>query len=243
MTENDKYDILTDNISLMIDNACKMVAKAKEKQGNVKTVVYVDNEGNDAVAYVYDFSVYTWKSTDTFDKLARDYLGDASLGTIIAYFNEIAVESEVESGTKIKIPILTETPANQNNMIYAVPELQDNYGVDIAINDEGDFDVAGGDFGTVSGTDNLAQAIGLRLSTDRKNRIRLNAYGIKNTIGDPMAVKSYLTSSIEQTIEVDPRIKEVEEISYETKNGGDDIQIDVTYMDINGKTGSYKGEL
>ena len=71
----------------------------------------------------------------------------------IAYFNEIAVESEVESGTKIKIPILTETPANQNNMIYAVPELQDNYGVDIAINDEGDFDIAGGDFGTVSGTD------------------------------------------------------------------------------------------
>ena len=58
-----------------------------------------------------------------------------------------------------------------------------------------------------------------------------------------MAVKSYLTSSIEQTIEVDPRIKEVEEISYETKNGGDDIQIDVTYMDINGKTGSFKGEL
>lgn len=243
MTENDKYDILTDNVDLMIDNACKMVAKAKEKQGNVKAVVYVDNDGNDAVAYVYDFTVYTWKSADTFDKLARDYLGDANLGTLIAYYNEIAVESEIESGTKIKIPILTETAANQNNMIYAMPDKQDNYGVDIAITDEGDFDIAGGDFATVSGSDNLAQAIGMRLTTSQKSRIRLNSYGIKDTIGDPMAVKSYLASSIDQTIKADPRIKTIEEISYASKNNGDDIQIDVTYTDINGKTGNYRGEL
>lgn len=243
MTENDKHDIITDNTDLMIDNACKMVAKAKEKQGNVKAVVYVDNDGNDAVAYVYDFSIYTWKSADTFDKLARDYLGDADLGTLIAYYNEIAVESEVESGTKIKIPILTETTANQNNMIYAEPDKQDNYGIDIAIDDEGEFATKGGDFATVSGTDNLEQAIGMRLTTASQQRIRLNAYGIKNTIGDPMAVKSYLTSSIDQTIKADPRIKEVEEISYASKNNGDDIQVDVVYTDINGKSGSYKGEL
>ena len=243
MTENDRQDLITENLSLMADAACKMVAKAKEKQGNAKAVVYVDNDGNDAVAYVYDFTMYTWKSNDTFDKLARDYLGDANLGTLLAYYNEIAVESEVESGTRIKMPILTETQANQNNMIYAEPDRQDNYGIDIAINDSGEFEIKGGDFGTVDGSDNLAQAIGLRLTTASQKRIRLNSYGIKNTIGDPMAIKSYLTSSIDQTIRADPRIKEIEEISYESKNKGDDLQIDVTYTDINGNTGNYKGDL
>lgn len=241
MTENDKQDIITDNCDAMLDSVCKIVALSKEKQTNVQAVIYVDNDGNDAVADVYDFSFYAWKSTDTFDKLAETYLGDPDLGTLIAYFNGISVESEIESGTKIKIPILTETSSNQNNKIYAAPEKQDNYGTDILIDDTGDFAIRNGDIATISGTENLSQAIALRLTTASQKRIRLGSYGIRSTIGDTMAVQSYLMSSIEQTVVEDPRIKEVEELVFEGK--GDALDLNITYTDINGITGNYTGEI
>jgi hypothetical protein len=241
MTDNDKEDIIIDNSDAIIDCACRYVALAKEKQTNVKTVVYVDNDGNDAVAYVYDFSLYTWKSTDTFDKLAGDYLGDAALGTLVAYFNGISVESEIESGTKIKIPVLTENASNQNNRIYAAPEKQDNYGTDIKIDADGNFAAKNGDYDTVSGSDNLAQGMANRLTTASRQRIRLTAYGIRSTIGDTMAVQSYLMSSIGQTVAQDPRIRAVDELTFAGK--GDALSVEVTYSDINGETGKYTGEI
>lgn len=241
MTDNDKEDIIIDNSDAIIDCACKYVSIAKEKQTNVKAVVYVDNDGNDAVAYVYDYTLYTWKSTDTFDKLANDYLGDANLGTLIAYYNGISVEHEIESGTKIKIPILTENTSNQNNKIYAAPEKQDNYGIDIQIDKDGNFAVKNGDFDTVSGSDNLAQGMANRLTTASQKRIRLSAYGIRATIGDTMAVQSYLMSSIEQTVMQDPRIKTLDELVFNGKK--DALNIDLNYTDINGETGKYSGEI
>ena len=241
MTDNDKDDVITDLKSQLIENACLMVALSKEKQTNATAVVYVDEDGNDATVTVYDFKYHTWKSTDTFDALAADLLGSADYGTVIAYFNGVANESELEAGTKIKIPVLTESETNTNNKIYAAPEKQDNYGVDIAIDEDGDFDLSGGDIKTVNDRDNLTQAISLRLTTASQKRIRLTSYGIRSTIGDPMAVESYLTGSLEQTVKADPRIDEVEEISF--KGDGDNLKLEVVYTDINGNTGTYEGDI
>ena len=54
----------------------------------------------------------------------------------------------------------------------------------------------------------------MRLTRASVKRIRLASYGIRSNIGDTLAVESYLTSSIEQTIKADPRISEVEELSF-----------------------------
>ncbi len=241
MTDNDKEDLLTDYISQLEDNACIAVALSKEKQTNAVGVVYVGSDGNDEVVTVYDFKNYTWKSSDTFDKLASDYLGDPEYGTVIAYFNGVANESELESGTKIKIPVLTEDSSNTNNRIYAEPSKQENYGTDIMLNEDGDFDLQAGDIKTVEGRDNLTQAISLRLTTASNKRIRLASYGIRSTIGDPIAVESYLSGSIEQTIKADPRIAEVNELTFE--GDGDKLKLEVVYTDINGDTGMYKGDI
>ena len=56
-----------------------------------------------------------------------------------------------------------------------------------------------------------------------------------------MAIQSYLTGSIEQTIQADPRISKIEEIAF--RGDGDVLHLEVVYTDINGETGSYKGEL
>lgn len=241
MTENDRNDILTDLQAQLIENASIIVALAKEKQTNATSVVYVDKDGNDATVTVYDFIYHTWKSTDTFDKLANDILGSPDYGTIIAYFNEVKNESELKAGTKIKIPVLNENASNLNNKIYAMPEKQDNYGIDIALDDSGDIALLGGDIGTIRDKENLAQSIAMRLTTASQKRIRLASYGIRSTIGDPIAIESYLTGSIEQTIKADPRIAEIEDISF--SGSGDTLKLEVTYTDINGNAGSYKGEI
>ena len=239
ITEIDKSDMLTDYFSQLEEKACTIAALGKSKQTNTQTVVYVARDGNDTAMTVYDFRYHTWKSTDTFDKLANDLLGNPDYGTMIAYFNGIANESEIEAGTKVKIPVLSEDESNAANFIYAVPEKQENYGVDMTLDDGGDFSVAGGDFARVNGRNNLTQAIALRLTTASQKRIRIAAYGIRSSIGDPMAVQSYLLGSIEQTIKADPRISEIEEIAF--RGDGDVLQLEVVYMDINGQTGSYKG--
>lgn len=241
MTETDKEDLTIDCLSQLEDNACMLVALSKEKQTNATSVIYVDKDGNDATVTVYDFRYHIWKSTDTFDRLATELLGSAEYGTIIAYFNEVTNESELEAGTRIKIPVLSEDKSSVNNKIYAAPEKQENYGVDIAINDDGDFAISGNDIGTVDNRENLTQAIALRLTTASEKRIRLSSYGIRSTIGDPMAVESYLTGSIEQTVKADPRIEEVEDITFQGE--GDVLKLEISYTDINGNSGSYKGEI
>lgn len=241
LNENDKQDAVVENCAQFVDIASSLLCSAKEKQSNVTQVIYVDNNGNDAVLNVYDFNFYTWKSTDTFDNLANDFLGDASLGTVLAYYNKVVNESELKAGTKIKIPVLKESVSNTNNKIYAIPAMQDNYGIDICISDNGDFSATGGDLGFVSGSANLSQAIALRLTTASKKRIRLTSYGIRATAGDNVALKSYLVGSIEQTVKADPRIKSIESLSF--KGDGDKLYCNITYIDINGEQGTFESSL
>ena len=240
-TDNDKKDRVVFILNKMLEYMFRAAALAKERQTNIESIVYVDHEGNDAVVFVYDYKIVQIKSTTTLDGLAQEHYGDPSCGTLIAYYNKIQNEHELESGSEIRIPIFTKTKSNQGNKIYATPEMQDNYGRDIALNDNGGFAVSRGDFAVVHGRENLSQALGNRLATASKKRIRLGAYGIRAAIGDPLALDSFLMSSIEQTVYEDPRIEKVDEINF--RGDKDALYIAVTYTDINGFQDTYKGEI
>ena len=239
--DNDTTDNITDALAEMAEKACIAMALAKEKQTNVEQVVYVDNDGNDAVISVYGFRYHAWKSSDTLDLLAAEYLGDADYASVIAYFNGIKNEAAIEAGTKIKIPELNEGAANSNNRIYADPEKQDTYGADIEIGDDGDLAAFAGDLAVVSGKDNLAQGLFNRLSTASGKRLRLASYGIRNTVGDAMAVESYLASAITQTVQADPRVSSLEEITLE--GDSDRLNVAISWEDINGEQGAFEGEI
>lgn len=234
-------DLLTESLSRMEDSACLALALAKEKQTNRMQVIYVDKDGNDALISIYDWKYHVWKSSDTLDLLAESYLGSADYADVIAYYNNISNESALPAGVKIKIPSLSENESNANNKIYAEPERQDNYGSDIEIGEDGDFAVFAGDFGTLSGKKNLAQAVLMRLTTAGKKRIRLTSYGIRSTVGDTLAVESYLTSAIMQSVMADPRIASLNEISF--TGDGDKLHLLISYHDINGDTGVFEGEI
>lgn len=70
MNDTYKDDMLIEYQSDLADLANFLVAKSKEKQTNIRKVVYVDNDGNDVAENVYDFRYYYWKSTDTMDIVA-----------------------------------------------------------------------------------------------------------------------------------------------------------------------------
>jgi len=238
-TENDRKDIITDLINQLQDQSFRVMALAKEKQTNIESIIYVDDDGNDAVAYVYDSKNVKMTTSTTFDKLAQEHYGDPNLGPLISFYNKIQFEHNVTAGIDIKIPVLSRQNQNLRNRIYASPQMQDNYGRDLMIGDDGDFAVKNGDLAVVSGPDNLSQALGNRLTTAAEKRIRVGAYGIRATLGDPVAIDSYLLGSIERTSEEDPRIEKTEEIIIEGR--GDALYVSVNYMDINGNPGIYEG--
>ncbi len=238
---DDESDMIIDSLAELTEKACMAVALAKEKQSNTRQVIYADDDGNDALLTVYGWRYHSWKSGDTLDLLANKHLGSPDYADIIAYFNGIKNEAAVNAGEKIKIPILTQDTKNERNKIYAEPEKQDSYGADIELDDEGDFSVIGGSFKTISGKDNLAQGVFLRLATATEKRIRLSTYGIRAAIGDALAVESYLISAITQTVQADPRISSIKEIS--VKGSGDKIYITISCEDINGEASSFEGEV
>ena len=118
-TENDKIDAITLLANRLVDQACRALALAKEKQTNVEAIVYVDDEGNDALAYAYDYKTAKMTSSMTLDKLAQEEYGDPSLGTLLAYYNKIQNEHTVPAGAQIRVPVLARQSANLNNRIYA----------------------------------------------------------------------------------------------------------------------------
>jgi hypothetical protein len=240
-TENDRMDKIVLLANQLMDQVCRVMALAKEKQTNVESIVYAGNDGNDAVAYAYDYKTVKMTSSTTLDKLAQDELGDPALGPLISYFNKIQNEHALPAGTDIKIPILTRQERNLNNRIYAAPESRDNYGRDIALTDSGGFAIDRGDFAIVKGPKNLHQALGDRLTTASEKRIRAGTFGLRNSIGDPAALGSYLLASVEQTVKEEPRVERIDEIQFEGK--GDKLYIAITFTDINGNHDSYKGDI
>lgn len=239
--DNDALDNLIDTLAALEEKACITMALAKENKTNVEQVIYVDADGNDAVISVYGYRYHSWRSSDTLDLLAAEYLGSADYASIIACYNGIKNEAAIEAGTKIKIPLLTESQANSANMIYAEPEKQDAYGADIEVSDDGDLGAFAGDLATISGRENLAQGIFNRLATASGKRLRLAAYGIRASIGDAMAVESYLASAITQTVETDPRINSLNEFTI--KGDGDKLYVAISWEDINGEAGAFEGEI
>lgn len=230
------YDIEDKKIELFSqaeDLSCKLIKMSKEPQTNIEQCVYVDADGNDAVAYVYDTKFHTWKSTDTMDKLAVTYCGDASFGTLLSYYNGVKDEHSIKAGEQIKIPVFVQNENIFLNKVFLPPEQKENYGRDIALDDEGNFSTLGNDFLFTTGKANLSQAVGNRLSTAFKKRIRLTSYGIRAGIGEAEAVSSYVSASVEQTVLADPRVEKVTNLAF---NGfGDGMKIHVDYVDINGQ--------
>jgi hypothetical protein len=188
----------------------------------------------------YGDTEVTLNSTDTLESLAEQYYGSPDKAIAIAAYNGVASIDELNPGDTIKIPILTPLTRQSLNRIYARPEDRDNYGRDIYLDSEGNTAASvTGDFKLTDGSNNLAQAILLRLRESVVKRIRLNSYGIRTNVSDPVAGTAYILSSIDLTVNADPRVQSVDAIKFSGK--GDGLDVRVEYTDINRSNGITAG--
>jgi hypothetical protein len=236
MNNEEFKDSVTMILKRAENSAGEIAAAAKSSIIPEVTVGNPDPEtGSQRIILSYGYISVTLKDTDTLESLAARYLGDPDKAIDIASYNGAAALSDLNPGDIIKIPITSRTQQMKRNLIFARRGDRDNYGKDIMLSDDGTIMAAkSGDYALISGVNNLSQAVLLRLRESVARRIRLNAYGIRTNISDPNAGVAYIISSIDLTVSRDPRVSSVDNIRF--ASGGDYLNIDVDYSDIN-KTG------
>ncbi|MBO7517543.1 MAG: hypothetical protein J6T31_00360, partial [Methanobrevibacter sp.] len=225
------------------EQAAEEVVAATSKILNFIGFVVIpgDDEEDDIIVNSFGFKVVTITDAETsWDQIAENYYGDASLASLIATANNTNVEGKLEAGQKLIIPNLNFAESKGNdNEVYTPPDEKDNYGTDIKIED-GDFELYNKDIETVDGVKNLEQALMNRYSTLIGARIRLLMYGIQAAIGDALKASSALIqASVHQTTIEDPRVDSVEQIQFDGK--GDQLAVMIIYVDKNGKLQNYGG--
>lgn len=223
------------------------ITSASMKSNSIKNTTDVEycvlpgnSDEDDEVVPIYGFETIKVTDSTTWDLLAKDFLNDASLSTLISVYNSETIGvTELIPGITVRIPILSPVQAlNETNMVYEPSDNNTLYGTDIAINN-GEFTVENGDIGVISGPDNLEQAINNRLQTSLDSRIRLGVYGIINAIGSSNIAESFVLSSIQETLLQEPRIQSIDKISFTGK--GDKIYISIDYTDIHKTNRNFGG--
>lgn len=194
-------------------------------------------EKSDQVVVVYGTKAHRATESDTYAKLAQDYLGSPDLGAMIAIYNN---DGDIQTGDILNIPLTNKQDSVQGNIIYPKAGEIDNYGRDIAINDNGDIADFHGDIGLSSNRSNLSQAIESRLSTAINARLRMQVYGIRASVGAPEQAQNFIVSSVSRTLEQEPRIQTVDKIKF--SGAGDSLNLSVEYTDVNGLEQTYGGK-
>ena len=183
------------------------------------------------IAYYKGYVYYGKKeiiplSTDTYESISLREFGTIQYADEIAIFNDGV---EITAGNKIVVPLMTEQETISGNEVYKDFEDTDEYGKDIALDENGDIVVnqCNGDISYVENDENINQAVLSRISTEMGSRIRDTAYGIKSTVGSTNAVTAFLYASIFESVVRDPRIEDVDSIEF--KGVGDKLYYTINY--------------
>lgn len=211
------------------------------ENGDVDSSNNDDNKGENV--RTYGAKVFPIEDGESFESIAISEWGDVTKASLLAKVNDASSITELKAKNKdtIIIPVLTPPITNTSNEIIGFSWQRDVYGVDIALDDNGcmHFNKEGTDFELISGKANLAQAILDRLKESVKKRVLQQYYGIIHTIPDGPLGNAYILSSIIQTLQLEPRIKEILSVSF--KGAGDALWIEIHYVDIGDNENKLQG--
>jgi hypothetical protein len=155
--------------------------------------------------YVYDGFKITVNAYESIEDIAKRYLGDAAYARLILAYNKIQSKDDIFVGSDITIPVLAENYTAASENIFTL-DSRDLLGKDIALDINGNLQVAGNDFLIIEDLDNIEQALILRLRERINSRSRLYAYGLGVSVGNASLGNRYIADNIKETILKDKRV-------------------------------------
>lgn len=171
--------------------------------------------------------------TDTLQRIALRELGDAERWPDIAQFNNlhppyISTDSSYASDPQVVAPgatILVPTAATQSGQTDA----SDVYGTDLMLLN-GELVVANGDLATVSGIDNLSQALAVRIRVDKQELVFHPEFGcwIRKLIGAGAGPTTAELAAlyVRSALTEDDRVQSIESVT--TAVNGDKFNVTAT---------------
>lgn len=240
---SEKTDILFQTQSSIrdaIQAASENIADAKA-QTFPETHVLPQPDGSLSIVSTYGSFDISATSETRLDDLALQYLGDPDMAVMIASYNGISGQDDIDPGMTIRIPVLTEFSRHLANRIYTDPSNRTSLGSDVRLNASGGIVISEvGEVSLVTGRKNIEQAVRMRMAESIGRRVRLAVYGIRNEVGSTdNAALSYLTASIKDTTLQDPRVTDV--FNMTLQGYGDSVQVEFDFTTISGVTAHFEG--
>lgn len=177
---------------------------------------------------IQSVTYYTIQNGDTLEGIASTLLGDPNFWKLLAEFNNLSYpyistlnpqpQKTLAPGQQISIPSLANNPTSSfsTNIVLsqfqAPPSINSSFGTDIFLDSTGDIDAASNqDILTITGVNNLKQAILLKLNVYRGELLAHSDYGILNILGIRTlpSLTAITQSQLEATLLSDPRISNV----------------------------------
>ena len=214
-----------------------------EQESEITSNVLSQSIATETIYYIYGYIIVSARQDTTLERLSIEYFDSVDFIELIAIFNGIKGDSEIESGDQIRIPVITKGKNPENNYVYS--DLRgDIYGSDIRLDASGKVVVmASGDFARVEGVDNLVQAANLRLNDQLGSRLRLTLYGIQDSIGFARGETSpvaYVIVGVKDTLIQDPRIDRVDNIRLRLEGDVMETSMDIHSIKVD-EVISFKG--
>jgi len=164
-------------------------------------------------------------SGDTLQSVALNEMGSVEAWPFLAMVNHLNGNDDLVVGQMLFIPSesgdTTSTPVSEYIMHGSGPSesgvpLSSPYGTDIRITNGAISMGESSDFRTVSGLENVIQAVNLRLSTPLGMLLKHTAYGLKTQVGmaGDVLAQSYLIMALRMALMQDPRVQAVTNLSF-----------------------------
>lgn len=170
---------------------------------------------------------YTVLGGDTLQSIAQSQLGDATLWPFVASVNDdIGSNADLVVGNEIYVPASTNPGfINKDSFIITEDNARDPYGVDVQLVDGALNVQESGDVALIGNTENVLQAVDIRLNTQVNSMIAQTAFGLMTQPGlaGTAEAVSYVRMGIKDAIIKDPRIASVDNVQVSIT--GDTIQV------------------
>ena len=184
--------------------------------------------------------VYVIRQGDTLQNLAERVLGSADRWTDIANANgmgglhDAGPTGTLVPGTRILLP--TNFVSGENAGVFGAASVDELLGTDLRVDlSTGDILLVGGnEVRTLRGSQNLEQALAIRLLTENATLPLFPNYGLplRPGVGMTSRTATYCGVHCQDQVLSDPRVLEVRDISVE--DGGDSIDVLMNIVPVNG---------